>query len=203
MTSKVRGLRVLIELINKYKRSFLDHGLIFHRSARNSFEIGLLSKHKFIISSTWLQNWTKHFNRVLSMLLCPNSTKSTHLFPGKNMELIDLLQSFGTDMGNVASALDIDIETLRTMDKHLLSKMLTQSNWSPFSEPNPYPNETQGSSSRGALQLGANGDPADPHKEFERAKKKKSSHKVKRVEHAFFNCVFEIFVENVCFFLTV
>jgi hypothetical protein len=44
------------------------------------------------------------------------------------MELIDLLQSFGTDMGNVASALDIDIETLRTMDKHLLSKMLTQSN---------------------------------------------------------------------------
>lgn len=42
------------------------------------------------------------------------------------MDFIELLKSFGLDMGSVASALGIDVRTLNNMDHAELINLLTQ-----------------------------------------------------------------------------
>ncbi|CAG0878610.1 unnamed protein product [Darwinula stevensoni] len=47
---------------------------------------------------------------------------------GKEMDFIDLLKSFGLDMGSLADALGIDLHTLNNMDHNVLLRMLTRQN---------------------------------------------------------------------------
>ncbi|XP_076267774.1 palmitoleoyl-protein carboxylesterase notum isoform X2 [Rhynchophorus ferrugineus] len=54
---------------------------------------------------------------------CP---KLQNPLTGEEMDFIELLKSFGLDMGSVASALGIDIRTLNNMDQRDLHNLLTQ-----------------------------------------------------------------------------
>jgi len=47
-------------------------------------------------------------------------------FSGEELDLLELLQSFGLDMKNVASALGVDIHTLNNMGQRELISLLTQ-----------------------------------------------------------------------------
>ncbi|XP_073990486.1 palmitoleoyl-protein carboxylesterase notum isoform X2 [Rhodnius prolixus] len=55
--------------------------------------------------------------------LCP---KLHNPYTGEEMDFIELLKSFGLDMGSVASALGIDVRTLNNMDHAELINLLTQ-----------------------------------------------------------------------------
>jgi len=46
-------------------------------------------------------------------------------FLGQEIDFLTLLQSFGVDMGSVAHALGVDINTLINMDKDVLMHLLT------------------------------------------------------------------------------
>lgn len=58
---------------------------------------------------------------------CNHSCPKLHNpFTGEEMDLIELLKSFGLDMKSVANALGIDIHTLISMDQEKLVNLLTQ-----------------------------------------------------------------------------
>lgn len=48
------------------------------------------------------------------------------LFSGEELDLLELLKSFGLDMMNVATALGVDIHTLNNMGQRELISLLTQ-----------------------------------------------------------------------------
>jgi hypothetical protein len=58
--------------------------------------------------------WTRHF----SVLKLP-------CIVGEEMDFLELLKSFGLDMGSVASALGIDMAALNNMDQEVLLHLLT------------------------------------------------------------------------------
>ena len=47
------------------------------------------------------------------------------VFAGEEMDFLELLKSFGLDMGSVASALGIDMAALNNMDQEVLLHLLT------------------------------------------------------------------------------
>ena len=56
-------------------------------------------------------------------LSCP---KIYNPFTGEDMDFIDLLLQFGLDLSSIASALQMDLETLQTMDHGQLLQLLTR-----------------------------------------------------------------------------
>ena len=46
-------------------------------------------------------------------------------FAGEEMDFLELLKSFGLDMGSVAAALGIDMSALQNMDQDVLLHLLT------------------------------------------------------------------------------
>ena len=54
------------------------------------------------------------------------------IIPGREIDLLGLLKSFGLEIGSVAKAIGVDINTLNNMNKDVLRELLTSKSSSSY-----------------------------------------------------------------------
>ena len=75
----------------------------------------------FLCHSIW---YSFYGLRQISGVICIDIANML-IFAGEEMDFLELLKSFGLDMGSVASALGIDMAALNNMDQEVLLHLLT------------------------------------------------------------------------------
>ena len=71
--------------------------------------------------------WSRSKSKAGKINEITKETKKKFVFiiSGQEIDTLDLLKSFGSDLGKIARAMGYDIQTLNNMDKNVLRKLLT------------------------------------------------------------------------------